>query len=137
MGNKEQSYLWIKALRQKVKEVWSMYHGGLLEGVYQDAVSLELEMMGIDAPTEIDIPIYHKGIKLKHSYRADMIICDEVLVEFKACKEIIAEHRAQLYNYMRLTGKQAGVLVNFSQTCYLIETYWLDIDKNKIDFFNK
>lgn len=125
---------WVRAFKMKVKDVWSQYHGGLLEGVYQDAISIELESMGIDAPTEVDIPMYHKGVKMKHQYRADMVMCDEVIVEFKACKELVKEHRAQLFNYMRLTKKKVGILANFSQSEYRIEVWKLDLETNKCDF---
>lgn len=131
----ERQRAWIHAFKQVVKEVWSIYRGGLLEGVYQDAVSIELQQMGIEAPTEVDIPMYHKGIKMKHQYRADMVIFDEVIVEFKACKEITSEHRAQLFNYMRLTQKTVGILANFSQSSYKIEAWQLDLKTNLCTFF--
>lgn len=79
--------------------------------------------------------MYHKGVKMKHQYRADMVIFDEVLVEFKACKELVREHRAQLFNYMRLTKKTIGILVNFSQSEYKIEIWKLDLKTNKCTFY--
>lgn len=72
---------------------------------------------------------------MKHQYRADMVIFDEVIVELKACKEITSEHRAQLFNYMRLTQKTVGILANFSQSSYKIEAWQLDLKTNLCTFF--
>ncbi|MBQ0022741.1 MAG: GxxExxY protein [Prevotellaceae bacterium] len=128
---------WNNAITNCVKTVWRQYHGGLLEGVYQDVMSIELESLGCDAPTEVDIPMFHKGKKLKHHYRADMIVCDEVLVEFKAVKELLPEHRFQLYNYMRLTKMPFGMLINFGLTQYTIERWMLDLESNQITPYKK
>ena len=132
MENRARIEAWNNAITQCVKNVWHQYHGGLLEGVYQDVMSIEIESLGMDAPTEIEIPMFHKGKKLKHLYRADMVVCDEVLVEFKAVKELLPEHRFQLYNYMRLTRMQFGMLINFGLAQYTIERWVLDPETNQI-----
>ena len=58
-----------------------------------------------------------------------------VVVECKAVEKLTNEHRAQLYNYMRITKKRAGVLVNFAPAYMELERYLYDPDTNEIMTF--
>ena len=95
---------------------------GLLEPVYQEALHLELEDRGIDNEREKEIPCYYKHHKLDKKYKMDIVVGD-VVVELKSVKEIIPAHRAQLFNYLRLTKRPVGLLINFGNSSLQGERY--------------
>lgn len=88
--------------------------GGLAEEVYQESLEVELEMRGMPFVSKQEIAIFYKGRELKRRYVPDLCICDGMVVELKAVSQLLPEHDAQLFNYMRLTGKRVGYLINFA-----------------------
>jgi hypothetical protein len=71
----------------------------------QPGVLLELEQHELD--------LKYKGRRLKHKYKPDFICFDKIILEIKAVKALTDEHRAQVHNYLKATGYQLGLLVNF------------------------
>lgn len=59
------------------------------------------------------IDLEYKGLLVPASYRLDLLVADRVIVEVKAVDEVTAIHEAQLLTYLRLTGREAGLLLNF------------------------
>ena len=92
--------------------VHSALNWGLLEAVYSESLSLELTDQGVANETEKSIPCYYKHHQLKKQYKVDLVV-DNIIVEMKSVSEIIPAHRAQLFNYLRLTKKPIGLLINF------------------------
>ena len=86
---------------------------GFAEPVYQDALEIELELSGIPFDAQRNYQIHYRGRPLKHSYTPDILCFDRIIVELKAAKALTAEHRAQVMNYLKVTGNQLGLLVNF------------------------
>ncbi len=86
---------------------------GFAEPVYQDALEIELELSGIPFDAQRNYQIHYRGRPLKHSYTPDILCFDQIIVELKAAKSLTAEHRAQVMNYLKVTGLQLGLLVNF------------------------
>ncbi len=95
---------------------------GLLEPIYQEALHLELEDRGIDNEREKEISCYYKDHLLDKKYQMDIVVGD-VVVELKSVKEIIPAHRAQLFNYLRLTKRPIGLLINFGAQSLQGERY--------------
>lgn len=93
-------------------KVHSELRWGLLETVYNEALVLELADRGIESIAEKYIPCYYKQHKLKKEYKMDIVVGD-IIVELKSVSDIIPAHRAQLFNYLRLTKKPVGLLINF------------------------
>ena len=87
---------------------------GLLEPVYKEALHLELWDRDIENEMEKGVPCYYKNRRLEKSYRVDLVV-DDIIVELKSVKELLPAHRAQLFNYLRLTKMPVGVLINFGQ----------------------
>ena len=102
------------AIRGAVYEVYKQLGAGFLEGVYQEALELELGARGIPFEAQKEICIAHKGTPLKQFYKADIVCYDKIILELKAVKELIGDHSAQLYNYLKATGMKLGFLINFS-----------------------
>ncbi len=102
------------AVRGAIYEVYKSLGAGFLEGVYQEALELELAKQGIPFESQVEITIAYKGTPLRQTYRADMVCFGKMILELKAVKQLLPEHEAQLQNYLRATGMRLGLLVNFN-----------------------
>lgn len=94
-------------------EVHNCLGHGFLEAVYQEAMAIELDLRGIPFRLEVALPVLYKGRTLKTAYRADFICLDDVIVEVKALGELTGVEEAQVLNYLKATGNQVGLLINF------------------------
>lgn len=110
-------------------EVHCELGSGLLEQVYQEALSRELNIRSISNQREREIAIYYKGVKMDKFYKMDLVV-DDIIIELKSTKEITPEHRAQLFNYLRLTHKPVGLLINFGEKNLHSERYIFDVISN-------
>ncbi|MBP5769742.1 MAG: GxxExxY protein [Bacteroidaceae bacterium] len=114
-------------------DVYNELGFGLREPVYQEALALELHSRGILCEREKMVHIYYKGQELKQFYKLDLLVENEIIVETKGVFELSAEHRAQLFNYMRLTHKPVGLLINFGDYDNLYGERYV-LDENNICF---
>jgi len=117
-------------------EVHSELNWGLLEPVYNEALHLELLDRGIDNEREKQLPCYYKHHKLEKFYQMDIVVGD-VVVELKSVDELNSAHRAQLFNYLRLTKKPVGLLINFGQSSLQGERYGYDEETNECILLDK
>ena len=85
---------------------------GFLEAVYQNALMIELSKVGLEAVKQKDIKIHYDG-EVVGDYTADIVVENRVILELKAIKEIHPVHEAQLVNYLKATGMEVGLLINF------------------------
>ena len=85
---------------------------GFLESVYQNALLVELENSGLRAETEHRIQVSYAG-KVVGDFSADLLVEDQVLLELKSARSINPSHEAQLVNYLKATGIEVGLLINF------------------------
>ena len=104
----------VYAIQGAIYEVYKTLGAGSLEGVYQEVLEFELASRGIPYKSQPEITIAYKGKRLRQTYRADIICYDSIILELKAVKQLLPEHSAQLYNYLRATEMKLGLLVNFS-----------------------
>ena len=95
---------------------------GLLEPIYNEALHLELLDQGIENEREKHLPCYYKKHQLEKHYQMDLVVGD-IVIELKSASEITPSHRAQLFNYLRLTKKPVGLLINFGQSHLQGERY--------------
>lgn len=103
---------------------------GLLEPIYNEALSLELYARGVKAEPEIYLPCYYKNQLMKKSYRMDIVVEGDIIVELKSVSKLCKAHRAQLFNYLRLTKKSIGLLINFGDEQLRGERYVYDESEN-------
>ena len=108
---------------------------GLLEPVYNEALHLELLDNNIANEREKHLPCYYKHHQLEKFYQMDLVV-DDVVVELKSVEELSSAHRAQLFNYLRLTRKPIGLLINFGQPSLQGERYGYDEVTNECILLN-
>lgn len=89
---------------------------GLLESVYEECLSFELEAANLEHKRQVPVPVVYKDIKLDCGYRLDLIVEDALIVEIKAVERFVPVHDAQLLTYLRLTGVKTGLLLNFNSS---------------------
>ena len=106
---KEESYRIIGACFEVYKEKGN----GFLEAVYQECLTIELGEQQIPFVEKPRLRLEYKGRPLKQQYEPDFLCFGEIIVEIKAVKTLTDEFRAQVINYLKATGKQLGLLVNF------------------------
>jgi len=94
-------------------EVYNELKNGYLEAVYQEAFEQMLLSYSIPYSREKDIVIYFHDKPLKKGYRADFILYDKILVEFKAKCAITDDDEAQILNYLKGTHLPVALLINF------------------------
>ncbi|MDD7527285.1 MAG: GxxExxY protein [Bacteroidaceae bacterium] len=103
-------------------EVYNVLGRGMEEAIYQEALELELKSRGKEPHREVWLDTYYKGTKLKKQYKADFMV-DDVIVELKSVSAFDTAHRAQLFNYMRITKQKRGILMNFGGKGFAAERY--------------
>jgi GxxExxY protein len=86
---------------------------GFLEGVYQEALEVELRTRNIPFESQKHIHISYKGGQLQKEYVADFVVYDKIIVELKALEQLSGTEESQILNYLKATGLKVGVLVNF------------------------
>jgi GxxExxY protein len=86
---------------------------GFLEAVYQQALAAELILQNVPAQREVLLQVQYKGALLDATYRVDFVCFDEILVEVKALARLSSIEEAQLLNYLKATGMELGLLLNF------------------------
>ena len=97
---------------------------------------MELRERNVSAESEVELICYYKGRQMQKRYRMDLVAGD-IIVELKAVSKILDEHRAQLFNYLRLTGKPIGLLVNFGRRGLYSERYAFDKENNECVLLDK
>jgi len=100
-------------IRGAIFEVHRTLGPGFLEAVYQECLAREFEERALPFRATPKLQIKYKGQPLQQTYSPDFLCYDSVIVELKAVRELAAEHRAQLCNYLKATGLRVGLLVNF------------------------
>ncbi len=94
-------------------EVYNTLGTGFLEAVYQEALEVELMARHIPCHPQKELRIAYKSHQLQKTYVADFVIYGAIVVELKAINRLTSLEEAQLLNYLKATGLQVGVLLNF------------------------
>ena len=85
---------------------------GFLEKIYENATAIELRKQGLQVACQVPITVTYDG-QIVGEYIADMLVENCVIVEFKAVRQLLTEHEAQLINYLNATPYEVGLLLNF------------------------
>ncbi|HKQ03505.1 MAG TPA: GxxExxY protein [Blastocatellia bacterium] len=87
---------------------------GLLEKTYEVCLMYELRKRGLQVASQVGLPVIYDDLKMDVGYRLDLLVENAVVVEVKAVEALAPLHQAQLLAYLKLSGKQLGLLINFN-----------------------
>jgi GxxExxY protein len=110
MNENDLSYL----IRGAAFKVHSTLGPGLLESVYEVALSHELKILGLVVRNQVGIPFVYSDIRFDIGFRLDIIVNDKVIIEIKSIESLQDVHHKQLLTYLKLTNKKLGLLINFN-----------------------
>jgi GxxExxY protein len=99
---------------QAFYKVYNTLGYGFLEKLYENAMRVELNKMGVSNEQQKNIKVYYES-EMVGDYFADLLIEELVIVELKAAENICEEHEAQLLNYLKATDIKVGLLLNFGK----------------------
>jgi GxxExxY protein len=132
----KEEYMRMYELVGAAMEVYNELGFGMEEPLYQEAMAMELEERGIPYYREKVLHTYYKGKKMQKTYVADFY-SQEMIVEFKSVSQLTSEHRAQLFNYLRITKLKYGILVNYGEDHFHAERYVYDEEGNRYVLLSK
>ena len=113
MNDKEKSDPKTYAIIGAAMEVHRVLGCGFSEPVYQEAMAIELGLRGIASQPQVRLPVFYKGRQLESCYRPDFVCFGEVIVESKALSCLSGTEEAQVINYLKVSKKTIGLLINF------------------------
>ncbi len=93
-------------------EVYKTLGYGFLEKVYENSLRIILMERGLNVEPQAPVRVHFRGQEVGH-YFADLLINDLVIVEVKSVIRLVADHEAQLLNYLKATGLEVGLVMNF------------------------
>ena len=93
-------------------EIRKQLGNGFLEKVYENALKYELELRKFKVESQKEILVYYKNC-IVGKYYADLVVNDQIIIELKCVHEIKPIHKSQLLNYLKATGYNLGLIVNF------------------------
>ncbi len=97
---------------------------GFLEKVYEKALRIELERQGFTVEVQKPIQVMYKG-EVVGDYLADIVVTNKIIIELKAQSNLHKAHETQIINYLKATGIEVGLLVNFAYPKATIKRYVL------------
>lgn len=95
-------------------KVYNTLGPGLLESIYEEALTYQLRKDGLKVDEQVPVPLYYDGHKLKDDLRLDILVEDKVVVELKSVMELKNVYYKQTKSYIVLAHKKLGLLVNFT-----------------------
>jgi GxxExxY protein len=87
---------------------------GLLESVYEVALTYDLKEIGLEVKTQVPMPLVYKDVKQEIGYRIDLLVENKVIVEIKSIENLAPVHFAQTLTYLKLADKKLALLINFN-----------------------
>jgi GxxExxY protein len=87
---------------------------GLLESCYEECLAHELQLRSVAFERQKGLPVVYKNVRLECGYRIDLLVDGRIVVELKAIEAIAPVHEAIVLTYLRLSGCNIGLLINFN-----------------------
>ena len=97
-----------------VYEVYKQLGPGLMESIYEAALTKELRMNGFEVNNQVEVPVYYKGEKICHDMRLDLIVDNKIILELKSVVEYRKLFEKQLFTYLKLMNCELGYVINFN-----------------------
>jgi len=135
LENQKPSLIYPELSNKIIKAFYNVYNTlgyGFLEKVYENALKIELQEMGLLVEQQKHIKVFYKTLEVG-DYFADLLIENLIIIELKAAESICEEHEAQLLNYLRVTDKELGFLFNFGKKAEFRRKIFTN-DQKKVNF---
>lgn len=100
---------------------------GFLESVYEKCLMIELHKAGMRVENQAEILVRYDD-KVVGEFKADLLVENEIIIELKSIRNIIQVHEVQLVNYLKATGKDVGLLINFGESGVQVKRKVRDLD---------
>jgi GxxExxY protein len=94
-------------------EVHRVLGPGLLESVYEEALSVELDLRGVRFARQVPVAVRYKNVEIGEA-RLDFLVAERLVVELKACQGLLPTHFAQVLSYLKVSDRSLGLLINFN-----------------------
>ncbi len=101
-------------VRGAIFKVYNELGPGLFESVYESALVYQLRKEGLDVKAQLEVPVFYDNQRLDIGFRIDILVEDAVIIEIKSVEELSKVHHKQVLTYLRVTGLQLALLVNFN-----------------------
>ena len=95
-------------------EVHKVLGPGLLESACEKCLCRELKLRRLSFDNQKPLPVVYKGVEIDCGYKMDLVVKNAIVVELKSCEKIEPIHKAQLLTYLKLSGLNLGLLLNFN-----------------------
>ena len=113
------------AIRGAIYKVYKALGPGLLELAYEAALCRELFLQGLEVETQVSFSIQYESLEIPNAYRLDVLVNKRVIIELKSVAKLERVHYKQLRTYLKLTGIDSGILVNFNTDDIIKSTHTL------------
>lgn len=101
-------------IRGAMFKVYNTLGPGLFESVYESALYYELTKINLKVERQVEITIPYEEIILDVGFKIDLLVENKVIIELKSVEDLAPIHYKQTINYLKLTNKKLGILVNFN-----------------------
>ena len=101
-------------LRGCIFKLFNTIGPGLLESAYEAALLFEIKKTGLEVRSQVALPMIYESVNMDIGYPIDLLIENKVLMEIKSVESIVEVHHKQVITYLKLSGLQLGLLVNFN-----------------------
>ncbi|MEN8126871.1 MAG: GxxExxY protein [Planctomycetota bacterium] len=118
-------------------KVYNVLGYGFLESVYEKAMLIELDKVGIRSESQKEVFVYYDG-QIVGEFKTDILVEDVVIVELKSVRMLAKAHEVQLVNYLSATQKDIGLLINFGEKSVQVKRKVRDMNyyKNPVNPVN-
>ncbi|HEY5792576.1 MAG TPA: GxxExxY protein [Chthoniobacterales bacterium] len=123
MGDETKSKLLCDQIRQIAFDIHVYLGHGHLEKVYENALRHRLQKAGHDVQAQYPIEVFDEDGALIGSYFSDLLVEGCILIEIKTAKNLSPEHEAQILGYLKSTGLEHGLLINFGSYKFEIRKF--------------
>jgi GxxExxY protein len=113
----------IELVRETAYAIHVFHGNGYLEKVYENALSHRLRKIGFEVIQQKPITIRDEDGTIIGEYFADLVVNNSLVIELKACKAVHDEHRSQVLHYLKATGIEHGLLINFGSYRFEIQKF--------------
>jgi len=100
---------------QSFYKVYNELGTGFLETIYENSLVIVLRERGLKVDQQKDLKVKFRDV-IVGDYRTDLIIDDKIIIEIKAVSKLIKAHEAQLIHYLKATGIEVGIILNFGDS---------------------